>query len=147
MFFSYFRLLHAELIRQCQKHNQKAQNELFAQSLDQTPSVSPELRTLRQKSSVPPKVSGPKTAKQQVQLEQVKKDWSLASQLGMKGNKGDDYPKPKRPPQAYLLYCNVRMKELSMEPQTSPLLTFSEKSTQIGKEWQEMSEDEKAPYR
>ena len=98
------------------------------------------------KSSVPPKVSGPKTAKQQVQLEQVKKDWTLASQLGMKTHKdkGDDYPKPKRPPQAYLLYCNVRMKEL-MEPQTS--LTFSEKSTQIGKEWQEMSEVEKAPYR
>ena len=95
---------------------------------------------------MPPKVSGPKTAKQQVQLEQVKKDWCLASQLGMKTRKGDDYPKPKRPPQAYLLYCNVRMKELSVEPQTSDL-TFSEKSTQIGKEWQEMSEGEKAPYR
>ena len=52
--------------------------------------------------------------------------------------------KLRKPPQSYILYCNVRMKELTAEGNAMP---FAEKSTLIGREWREMTEEQKSPYR
>ena len=55
--------------------------------------------------------------------------------------------KPMNPPQSHILYFNVRMREISTTDVKNCNLSFAEKSAIVGKEWREMSEELKTPYR
>lgn len=51
--------------------------------------------------------------------------------------------KPKKPLTAFLLYVQVRRNIVKLN---NPHMTIAEITTEIGKEWRQLSEEEKEPY-